>query len=405
MTTYPATNLQLTYDNATNQWNFTEVAYDYGATPPPSWSGYTGEDPAFEYATENGNGDGDGDGDTDKDPCPPGYIYDETLKQCIIDPNYKAPAYAGEPTGGGKPDQPGLHIPSNETKENWIANADTVITSGEGAGKTGLQNYLDNLNDRGFTKVVDGKLIFKKDVGVHPLAEGMANILGHGAKTDKIIQDLQRMGAINAQVTSPGIDTQLSKLTGRDELGIDFAPEMELSNAAFTFPTYNYKAGTEVTDFTPGDYTGFTTPKGQTFETWEQYIRYITQNLSADTTTGFQRRTETVVPEKDIAVSTSDYRTFEDQEAELEQEREQELHNERLRQEQIKTERAQFDLEKTEREDSSTETAAQQERIRQRQVEKEVGTGGSFGREDTRPVIPPSESKKTGQGGAPIWRL
>ena len=54
MTTYPATNLQLTYDDATNQWNYTEVAYDYGATPPPSWSGYTGEDPAYEYATENG---------------------------------------------------------------------------------------------------------------------------------------------------------------------------------------------------------------------------------------------------------------------------------------------------------------------------------------------------------------
>ena len=35
------TNLQLTYDDATNQWNFTEVAYDYGAQTAPSWSGYT----------------------------------------------------------------------------------------------------------------------------------------------------------------------------------------------------------------------------------------------------------------------------------------------------------------------------------------------------------------------------
>ena len=47
-----ATNLQLTYDDATNQWNFTEVAYDYGAQTAPSWSGYTATDPAFEYATE-----------------------------------------------------------------------------------------------------------------------------------------------------------------------------------------------------------------------------------------------------------------------------------------------------------------------------------------------------------------
>ena len=100
--TYPATNLQLTYDNDTDKWSFTEVAYNYPTGQTPSWQGYTTPDTPFPT----------GDGadippaeDEDRDPCPPGYIYDEVLKQCIPDPNYQAPAYAGEPGGGGD-DQP-----------------------------------------------------------------------------------------------------------------------------------------------------------------------------------------------------------------------------------------------------------------------------------------------------------
>ena len=284
--TYPATNLQLQFDDATGVWSYTEVAYNYPNPTPPTWQGYTTPDPEFEFAPDTPDTP-----DTDDDPCPDGYIYDAALKQCVPDPDYNPARYAGEPTGGG--DEPeGLHIPSNETKENWIKNADKVITSGEGAGKTGLQNYLNNLSDRGFTKVVDGNLIFKKDnigsalgaamIGQIPGVKGKAEV---DAKTNKIIRDLQRMGAINAQVTSishpelapGGIDKKLSKLTGQDEIGIQFAPEMELSDTAFTFPTYNYQAGTAATDFRPGDYGGFTTPATHplgktTFSTWTDYI-------------------------------------------------------------------------------------------------------------------------------------
>ena len=64
------------------------------------------------------------------------------------------------------------------------------------------------------------------------------------------------MGAINAQVVSTGIDKELSELTGQDEIGVDFSSEMELSDTAFTFPTY--------TD------TGFVTPKGAKFKTWTE---------------------------------------------------------------------------------------------------------------------------------------
>ena len=94
-----ATNLQLTYDDATNQWNFTEIAYDYGAQTAPSWSGYTATDPAFEYATEGAATTTESTYDSAEgdDPCPPGYVYDNNLKQCVSDPTYEAPAYAGQP--------------------------------------------------------------------------------------------------------------------------------------------------------------------------------------------------------------------------------------------------------------------------------------------------------------------
>ena len=92
--TYPATNLQLQYNSANDEWSFTEVAYDYPTGQVPSWQGYTTPDIPFP-TDENGNGDENG--DEDRDPCPPGYIYDEVLKQCVPDPNYTAPAYAGEP--------------------------------------------------------------------------------------------------------------------------------------------------------------------------------------------------------------------------------------------------------------------------------------------------------------------
>ena len=121
--TYPSTNLRLTYDDNTKQWSYTEHAYSYTSPPPPTWSGYTSSDPDFEPAPDTP--------DTQDTPetqeCPPGNIYDNTLKQCVPDPNYAPRQFMGEPTGRDEPDQPGLHIPSNEVKENWISNSDKII--------------------------------------------------------------------------------------------------------------------------------------------------------------------------------------------------------------------------------------------------------------------------------------
>ena len=89
------TNLKLTYDEANDSWSYQNVDYEYPSSGTPSWSGYTSPDPDFEFAPPPPD-ENEQDNDT---VCPPGYIYDETLKQCLPDPNYRAPAYAGEPGG------------------------------------------------------------------------------------------------------------------------------------------------------------------------------------------------------------------------------------------------------------------------------------------------------------------
>ena len=212
--TYTSTNLRLTYDNNTNQWSYTEADYEYANPTPPTWSGYTSSDPDFEFAPEVP----DTPTDPDNDPCPAGYIYDNTLKQCVPDPNYAPRQWMGEPTGGNEPDQPGLNIPSNQEKETMI---DDVIQNGQLTGSNdGLVNYINNLKDRGFVKTGDdGKLYFEKDNLGSTLAKGVSTTFGKGllagevdAKTNKIIQDLMRMGAIDSSnIVATGTDEMVNQ--------------------------------------------------------------------------------------------------------------------------------------------------------------------------------------------------
>ena len=92
------TNLQLTYDEVNDSWSYQNVDYEYPSGSTNSWSGFTSPDPEFEYAPEEQEQD-------NSTVCPPGYIYDATLLQCVPDPNYTAPAWAAEQGGGGD-DQP-----------------------------------------------------------------------------------------------------------------------------------------------------------------------------------------------------------------------------------------------------------------------------------------------------------
>jgi hypothetical protein len=258
-TTYNGTNITLEYDAATATWGFKNTAQDFIDT-----NTFSTADPSFKYAPVPSADNTE----PEPDPCPPGYMYDKTLKQCVPDPNYQNPFVREQPQGGSDDNFSDTNkIPSNETKENWIKNANIIIPPGEeGAGKTGYQNYIDNLKERGFTKVVDGKLVFKTDSLGSKIGSAMLARFGMGdepeAKTNKIIKDLQRMGGVNAEITM------------NDDGEIEYISELELADAPGTFATYNYDTG--------DNYTGFTTPATnilgvQTFKTWEDYVKAVMQ--------------------------------------------------------------------------------------------------------------------------------
>ena len=265
-TTYQGNNTSLEYDAATGTWVFKNTAQDF--VDPNTFST---SDTSFEYAPVV---DDDKEEDT---TCPEGYTYDTTLKQCVpvfVDNNYMPMERNTDYEDRLERESSGVYIPSNKTKENWIKNANTIIPAGqEGAGKTGYQNFIDNLDDRGWIKNEGGKMIFKKDnigsaLGAAMLSKGGMDGQGEvEAKTNKIIKDLQRMGGINAQITMD------------DDGNIDFASELELSNSPGTFAIDNY----DEENF----YTGFTTPTGDTFKTtgtfgtagytssWDNYMAAI----------------------------------------------------------------------------------------------------------------------------------
>ena len=101
------TNLQLTYNEDTDSWSYQNVDYEYPSSSGNSWSGFTSPDPDFEYVPDTPD---TSQPDGDDDPCPAGYIYDDVLKQCVPDPNYRAPSYYGEPQGGGGDDNQGAEF-------------------------------------------------------------------------------------------------------------------------------------------------------------------------------------------------------------------------------------------------------------------------------------------------------
>ena len=272
--TYSSTNLRLTYDDNTNQWSYTEADYEYANPTPPTWSGYTSSDPDFEFAPETP----DTSPDPDNDPCPEGYIYDNTLKQCVPDPDYAPRQFMGEPTGGDDNTDTNK-IPSNEQKEEWIANKDA-------------QSYIDNLKERGFVKTGDdGKLYFKKDNLGSALAKaafGKGFLAGEvDAKTNKIIQDLMRMGAIDSSnIVAVGTNEDGSPI-------LDYASDLEISTTPGKFGIYHYEPGTAATNFMPGNFIGVTGTTGVSassgesgFDTWINYINAMMAAGGNVTTTG-----------------------------------------------------------------------------------------------------------------------
>ena len=137
MTTfYKGNNIGLNYDAATATWSFINEPNDFIDT-----SAFSTADPKFDYVpppTED-----DDNQDDDFNPCPPGYIYDSSLKQCVLDPNAQRD-FLGNQQGGGQ-DNPPVKIAGTDrytTDNNFIA------TDAE-YDKMTAEEFVENYKQRG----------------------------------------------------------------------------------------------------------------------------------------------------------------------------------------------------------------------------------------------------------------
>ena len=134
-TTYKGNTIGLNYDAANATWSFTNEPNDF--IDPNSFST---ADPAFDYTPPPS--DDDQDQDDDFNPCPPGYIYDSTLKQCVIDPNQQT-NYQQDTSGGQ--DRPPVKIAGTDrytTNNNFQA-------SDEEYENMSAEEFVENYKQRG----------------------------------------------------------------------------------------------------------------------------------------------------------------------------------------------------------------------------------------------------------------
>ena len=277
---YKGTDIGLNYNAQLGEWEFTNQAKNFIDTDT-----FSSPDPEFPTAPPE-------DDEEETTPnCPDGYIYNETLKQCVPDPDYEN-TYRGneqQQTGGGGTIE--NFIPSDTEREKQIKSGDA-------------KSYIDNLKKRGFITEQDGKLFLKTESFGQTLASGAFARFGLAdepkAKMDRIIQDLQRMGAINLQVTAGDIDPE----TGEPE--IKLGSLLQVSDEAGTFPTYNFAEG----DMTKGNIDPFAfqtfTPAGSTdkFKTFADYISSLQQVKTSVADVGADVRrgdTEYTIKEKEKA--------------------------------------------------------------------------------------------------------
>lgn len=145
---YKGNTIGLNYDAATGNWSFSNEPNDFIDT-----NAFSTADPKFDYVPPSNTTPDE----PENDPCPPGYKYDSSLKQCVIDPDYQNP-FADEQTqttGGGGDTTP-VRIAGtdrNTTDNNFIATDDEY-------NNMSASELIENYKQRGFVKLNDkGQLV------------------------------------------------------------------------------------------------------------------------------------------------------------------------------------------------------------------------------------------------------
>ena len=172
---YKGNNIGLNYDAANGTWSFSNEPQDY-----IDKNAFSTPDPIFNYTPPSDEADEE---DTN---CPEGYIYDNTLKQCVPDPA-KQNQYSQQQNQGGNNSTSPVRIAGTNrttTDGNFVANDDEY-------DKMTASELVENYKQRGFIKKNDkGELVIdfnrvKRKGGIldsllgrmgQPQVEGMASL-------------------------------------------------------------------------------------------------------------------------------------------------------------------------------------------------------------------------------------
>jgi len=145
---YKGNTIGLNYDAATGNWSFSNEPNDFIDT-----NAFSTADPKFDFVPPSNTTPDE----PDNDPCPAGYKYDATLKQCVIDPDYQNPFMdeQTQTTGGGGDTTP-VRIAGTDrttTDNNFIATDDEY-------NNMSASELIENYKQRGFVKLNDkGQLV------------------------------------------------------------------------------------------------------------------------------------------------------------------------------------------------------------------------------------------------------
>ena len=144
---YKGNTIGLNYDAATGNWSFSNEPNDFIDT-----NAFSTADPKFDYVPPSNTTPVE----TEHDPCPPGYKYDSSLKQCVIDPDYQNPfADTNQTTGGG-----GNITPQRIAGTDRTTTDNNFIATDDEYNKMTASELIENYKQRGFIKTNDkGELV------------------------------------------------------------------------------------------------------------------------------------------------------------------------------------------------------------------------------------------------------
>ena len=197
---YKGNTIGLNYDAATGNWSFSNEPNDFIDT-----NAFSTADPKFDYVPPSNTTPDE----PDNDPCPAGYKYDATLKQCVIDPDYQNP-FMDEQTqtgDGGYREDPKQIAGTNRTTTDGNYRATDAEYENMSASE-----LIENYKQRGFVKINDkGELT----VDLNRVGQGgsiidalLGRISGGGegrASVNKVIGYLLDKGIVNQNdIYQPG---------------------------------------------------------------------------------------------------------------------------------------------------------------------------------------------------------